>query len=128
MSVSMTHYFGIGLKLTDKEIDDFDKYNDFEDKYPQYSRYEFMRKTTETKSNIRLIVDGMNGLYAYLMYVIKETGDEEMWSTECTKEFPFNSIESADVISELQTVYSLLNDGKELRASDVNIISLFHFS
>jgi hypothetical protein len=128
MSVSMTHYFGIGIKLTDKEIDDFDKYNDFEDKYPQYSRYEFMRRTTEAKSNVRLIVDGMNGLYAYLMYVIKETDGEEMWSTECTKEFPFNSIESADVISELQTVYSLLNDGKELRMSDINIISLFHFS
>lgn len=126
MSVSMTHYFGIGLKLTDDP--DFDKYEEFIDKYPQYSRYEFLRKTTSDVSNVRLIVDGMNGCYAYLVYVIKETEDEEMWSTECTKEFPFNSIESADVISELQTVYSLLNDGKELRASDVNIISLFHFS
>ena len=28
MSVDMTHYFGIGIKLTDKEIDNFDKYND----------------------------------------------------------------------------------------------------
>ena len=126
MSVSMTHYFGIGLKLTDDP--DFDKYEEFIDKYPQYSRYEFLRKTTSDVSNVRLIVDGMNGCYVYLVYVIKETEDEEMWSTECTKEFPFNSIESADVISELQTVYSLLNDGKELRASDVNIISLFHFS
>jgi hypothetical protein len=122
----MTHYFGIGLKLTDDP--DFDKYEEFIDKCPQYSRYEFIRKTTSDVSNVRLIVDGMCGTYAYLVYVIKETGDEEMWSTECTKEFPFNSIESADVISELQTVYSLLNDGKELRASDVNIISLFHFS
>ena len=126
MSVSMTHYFGIGLKLTDDP--DFDKYEEFIDKYPKYSRYEFLRKTTSDVSNVRLIVDGMNGCYAYLVYVIKETEDEEMWSTECTKEFPFNSIESADVISELQTVYSLLNDGKELRVSDVNIISLFHFS
>jgi hypothetical protein len=126
MSVSMTHYFGIGLKLTDNP--DFDKYEEFIDRYPQYSRYEFIRKTTPDVSNVRLIVDGMCGTYAYLVYVIKETGDEEMWSTECTKEFPFNSIESADVISELQTVYSLLNDGEELRASDVNIISLFHFS
>ena len=126
MSVSMTHYFGIGLKLTDDP--DFDKYEEFIDKYPQYSRYEFLRKTTSDVSNVRVIVDGMNGCYAYLVYVIKEAEDEEMWSTECTKEFSFNSIESADVISELQTVYSLLNDGKELRASDVNIISLFHFS
>ena len=128
MSVSMTHYFGIGIKLTDKEIDNFDKYNDFEDKYPQYSRYEFMRRTTEANSNIRLIVDGMNGCYAYLIYVIKETEDEEMWSTECTKEFPLNSIDSANAIGELQEVYSLLEGGKELRVQDVNIISLFHFS
>ena len=126
MSVDMTHYFGVGLKLTDDP--DFDRLHDFEDKYPQYSVYEFMRKTTEAKSNIRLIVDGMNGLYAYLMYVIKETDGEEMWSTECTKEFPFNSIESADVISELQEVYSNLNDGKELRTANISIISLFHFS
>ena len=126
MSVSMTHYFGIGLKLTDNP--DFDKYEDFIDKYPQYSRYEFIRNRTETSSNIRLIVDGMNGCYAYLVYLIKETEDEEMWSTECTKEFPLNSIESASAISELQEVYSLLEDGKELRVQDINIISLFHFS
>lgn len=126
MSVDMTHYFGVGLKLTDDP--DFDRLHDFEDKYPQYSVYEFMRKTTEAKSNIRLIVDGMCGTYAYLMHVIKETDGEDMWSTECTKEFPFNSIALAEVISELQEVYPLLNEGKELKASEVNIISLFHFS
>ena len=126
MSVSMTHYFGIGLKLTDNPY--FDKLEEFEENYPQYSRYQFIRDKTDIKSNIRLIVDGMNGLYVYLVYVIKKTEDEEMWSTNCTKEFPFNSIESADVISELQTVYSLLEGGKELRVQDVNIISLFHFS
>jgi hypothetical protein len=126
MSVSMTHYFGIGFKLTDDQ--DFDKYEEFIDKYPQYSRYEFLRKTTEATSNIRLIVDGMNGDYAYLMYVINEVEQYDMYSNSATSEFPFNSIESADVISELQTVYSIINDGKELRASDVNIISLFHCS
>lgn len=126
MGVDLTHYLGIGLKLTDDP--DFDKYDEFIDRYPQYSRYEFIQCTTENKSDIRLIVDGMNGLYAYLMYVIKETRDEEMWSTECTKEFPFNSIDSANVISELQEVYSKLNNGKELKVQDINIISLFHFS
>ena len=70
----------------------------------------------------------MNGCYAYLAYVIKETEDEEMWSTECTKEFPLNSIDSANAISELQEVYSLLESRKELRVQDINIISLFHFS
>ena len=126
MSVDITHYFGIGVKLTDNP--DFDKYEEFEENYPQYSRYQFIRDKTKVKSNVRLIVDGMNGFYAYLMYVIKEVELEDMWGSQSTAEFPFNSIESAAVISELQEVYSLLNEGKELRASDVNIISLFHFS
>ena len=126
MSVDLTHYLGIGVKLSDDP--DFDKFDAIEEKYPQYSQYEFIRNTTEVKSNIRLIVDGMNGDYAYLMYVINEVEQEDMYSSRATSEFPFNSIESADVISELQTVYSLFNDGKELRASDVNIISLFHCS
>jgi hypothetical protein len=126
MSVDLTHYLGIGVKLSDDP--DFDKFDAIEEKYPQYSQYEFIRKGAEIKSNIRLIVDGMNGDYAYLMYVINEVEQEDMYSSRTTSEFPFNSIESADVISELQTVYSLFNDGKELRASDVNIISLFHCS
>jgi hypothetical protein len=126
MSVDLTHYLGIGVKLSDDP--DFDKFDAIEEKYPQYSQYEFIRNTTEVKSNVRLIVDGMNGDYAYLMYVINEVEQEDMYSSRATSEFPFNSIESADVISELQTVYSLFNDGKELRASDVNIISLFHCS
>lgn len=126
MSVDLTHYLGIGVKLSDDP--DFDKFDAIEEKYPQYSQYEFIRETAEAKSNIRLIVDGMNGDYAYLMYVINEVEQEDMYSSRATNEFPFNSIESTDVISELQTVYSLLNDGKELRASDVNIISLFHCS
>jgi hypothetical protein len=126
MSVDLTHYLGIGVKLSDDP--DFDKFDAIEEKYPQYSQYEFIRKGAEIKSNIRLIVDGMNGDYAYLMYVINEVEQEDMYGSKATSEFPFNSIESADVISELQTVYSLFNDGKELRASDVNIISLFHCS
>ena len=76
MSVDITHYFGIGVKLTDDP--DFDKYETILVKYPQYSQYEFIRQTTATQSNIRLIVDGMNGRYAYLEYIIKETDAEDM--------------------------------------------------
>lgn len=126
MSVDITHYLGIGVKLTDSP--DFDLYDEIIDKYPQYSRYEFLRKTTETKSNIRLIVDGMNGDYAYLMYVINEVEQCEMYSNSATSEFPFNTLESEAAIKELQEAYPLFNEGKELSIKDVKIISLFHCS
>ena len=126
MGVDITHYFGIGVKLTDDP--DFDKFETILDNYPQYSQYEFIRQTTATQSNIRLIVDGMNGRYAYLLYMIKETDIENMWKYSATIEFPFNSIKSADVVKELQEAYSLFADGKELRIQNIKIISLFHAS
>lgn len=126
MSVDITHYLGIGVKLTDNP--DFDLYDEIIDKYPQYSRYEFLRKTTEAKSNVRLIVDGMNGDYAYLMYVINEVEQYEMYSNSATSEFPFNTLESEAAIKELQEAYPLFNEGKELSIKDVKIISLFHAS
>ena len=126
MSVDITYYFGIGVKLTDNP--DFDKYENILANYSQYSQYEFIRQTTATQSNIRLIVDGMNGRYAYLVYVIKETDTEDMWKNLTTVEFPFNSIKSADIVKELQEVYSLFADEKELRTQNIKIISLFHTS
>ena len=126
MGIDITHYFGIGVKLTDDP--DFDKYETILVKYPQYSQYEFIRQTTAIQSNIRLIVDGMNGRYAYLAYMIKETDTEDMWKYSATIEFPFNSINSADVVKELQEVYSLFADGKELKTQNIKIISLFHAS
>ena len=126
MSVDLTHYLGIGIKLSDDP--DFDFYEDVIDKNPQYSNYEFIRETTNIKSNIRFIVDGMNGFYAYLMYVINEVEQYDMYSNSATSEFPFNTLESEVAIKELQEAYPLFNKGKELSIKDVKIISLFHAS
>lgn len=126
MSVDLTHYLGIGVKLSDDP--DFDKFDAIEEKYPQYSQYEFIRETAEVKSNIRLIVDGMNGDYAYLMYVINEVEQEDMYSSRATSEFPFNTVEPEAAIKELQEAYPIFNEGKELSIKDVKIISLFHCS
>ena len=41
MSVDLTHYLGIGLKLSNDP--DFDFYEEVIDKNPQYSNYEFIR-------------------------------------------------------------------------------------
>ena len=126
MSVDLTHYLGIGIKLSDDP--DFDFYEEVIGKNPQYSNYEFIRETTDNKSNIRFIVDGMNGFYAYLMYVINEVEQYDMYSNSATSEFPFNTLESEAAIKELQEAYPLFNEGKELSIKDVKIISLFHAS
>jgi hypothetical protein len=124
MGVGLTHYLGIGVKLPV----DFDKYDTLLDQYPQYSNYEFIRETTDIKSNVRFIVDGMNGFYAYLMYVINEVEQYDMYSNSAISEFPFNTLESEAAIKELQEAYPLFNEGKELSIKDVKIISLFHCS
>lgn len=123
MSVDITHFFGIGIKLSDNP--DFDKYDEIIDKYPQYSRYSFIRHSSEIKSNVRLIVDGMNGDYAYLMYVINEVEQEDMYSNSATSEFPFNTLDASYIISQLQEAYPLFTN-EELRIQDLKMISLFH--
>lgn len=124
MSVDLTHYLGIGIKLPV----DFDKYDELIDQYPQYSNYEFIRNKSNVKSKVRLIEDGMNGFYTYLLYVINEVEQNNMYSTRATSEFPFNTLDSETAIKELQEVYPLFNEGKELSIKDVKIISLFHVS
>ena len=123
MSVDLTHYFGIGLQIPV----DFDKYDEIIDKYPQYSNFNFIRKTTDTKSNIRLIEDGMNGDYTYLLYLLKETEQEEMYSNESLGILYVDNIEMTNALDELQEVYPLFMD-EELQTKNVKIISLFHCS
>ena len=110
MSVDLTHYFGIGLQIPV----DFDKYDE-------------IRKTTDNKSNIRLIEDGMNGDYTYLMYLLKETEQEEMYSNESLGFLCVDNIEMTKALDELQEVYTLFMD-EELQIKNVKIISLFHCS
>lgn len=126
MSVDITHYFGIGVLLTNNP--DWDLLDMIEEKYPQYSRYEFVREHSDIKTNIRLINDGMNGMYSYLMYVINEVEMEDMYSSKGTADFPIDNINMSDIIKELQEAYPIFNDNKELKISDIKFISLFHCS
>ena len=115
MSVDVTHYFGVGIAL-----DPNGDYWDFTEEHPEYDRYFFR----DGETRVRLIVDGMCGDYVYLMYVINKT--DALYSSSATKEFALNSLESSNIIKELQEAYPLLTGGKELPIKDVKIISLFH--
>lgn len=117
MSVDLTHYLGIGVAV------DPDKgFWDILDEHPEYDQY--TRKSNKTR--VRLITDGMCGNYAYLIYLLNQTEQYEMWNDSATKEFPLNTVETQNAIKELQEAYPLFNNGEELSISKLKIISLFH--
>lgn len=128
MSVDIKHYFGVGLQLEFNDEKYFDYYEEIEEAHPEYSQWLHERNTTDLKSNVRLIVDGMCGNYVYLIYVIKEVAQEDMYNVEATVEFPFNNIDSQAIVEELQKAYPIFNEDKELPIKDLKMISLFHAS
>ena len=70
MSVYITHYLGIGYKLDYHENEE--KIDAFLDKHPEYSKYEF-ENPNANKPGLQIIMDGMNGTYIYIMYVLNKT-------------------------------------------------------
>jgi hypothetical protein len=75
MSVDCTGYIGYTVTLKrDLDSDDFDFFNDFDDEHGEYSQFDFKSKT---KERTRLIVDGMSGDFARLVYV--EHKIEDCW-------------------------------------------------
>lgn len=66
MSVDCTGYVGYTVNLKrDLDSDDFDFFNEFDDEHKEYSMWEH-RKPTE---KVRLVIDGMSGDFARLIYV-----------------------------------------------------------
>ena len=124
MSVDVTHYFGVGIELPV----DFDLYDEVINSYPQYSPYKFIRNTTNERSKVRLIEDGMNGSYTYLMFVICETHQEDMFDSDFTVKMPLDYLDTSNVLHELKEAYPKFTGGKELPLDEVHIISLFHVS
>lgn len=67
MSVDCTGYIGYTVTLKrDLDSDDFDFFNDFDDEHGEYSQWDFKSKN---KERTRLVVDGMSGDFARLIYV-----------------------------------------------------------
>ena len=124
MSVSMTHYLGFGISLGEP---DFDKVDLVEKEHPEYSAYEFVRDKTDIKSNVRLIVDGMCGNYSYLIYVIKELTDEELYCAEASYELPlYHFLEDSEIIKDLVKAYCDINNDEIIPFENIRLISLFH--
>ena len=109
MSVECTGYIGYTITLKrDLDSDDFDFFNDFDDEHGEYSQWDFKNKS---KDRVRLVVDGMNGEFARLVYV--EHKIEDCW-VNGKDYFPLNSaIVPENVYEELNKAYIYLYN-KEL--------------
>jgi hypothetical protein len=122
MSVDCTGYIGYTVTLKrDLDSDDFDFFNDFDDEHSEYSQWEFKKKD---KERTRLVVDGMSGDFARLIYV--EHKIEDCW-VDGKDYFPLRGDHiPEDVYNELNKAYRLMYD-KDLDKSLIEYALWFLF-
>lgn len=123
MSESITHYLGIGYKLDyDKNTDKIDA---FLDKHPEYSEYQFENPNADKR--LQIIVDGMNGNYIYIMYVLRKADQEDMYSSSADANISLiNTIPESDVALAARRLYHRIFPDENVQ--NPYLISLFHYS
>ncbi len=121
MSVDCTGYVGYTVTLKeDLSHTDFDFFNNFEDEHNEYSMWEHKRPTEK----VRLIIDGMNGSFARLIFVDEKF--EDCWING--KEYFSLRSQSVpdDVYEQLNKAYKLMY-GKDLDKSLIEYSLWFLF-
>ncbi len=78
MGVELTHYLGIGYKLDYDENEE--KIDAFLDEHPEYSDYTFLNPNAD-RPGLQIITDGMNGSYIYVIYVLKNVEQDDLYSS-----------------------------------------------
>lgn len=121
MSVDCTGYIGYTVTLKrDLNSDDFDFFNDFDDEHKEYSMWEH-RKPTE---RVRLVIDGMGGNFARLIYV--EHKIEDCWINGKDYFALHSSTIPDDIYEEMNKAYRLMYD-KDLDKSLIEYALWFLF-
>ena len=122
MSVDCTEYVGYTVTLKrDLNSDDFDFFNDFDDEHEEYSMWEYKKPTEK----VRLIIDGMCGEFARLIYVDYKIED---CFVDGKDYFELrNAPIPDDVYVELNQAYRLMYD-KDLDKSLIEYALWFLFS
>lgn len=118
MSVSVDKYFGWTIDLkTDLNCNDFDFYHKFIDKHPNLDQWKNCMP-----NEIKLILDGMNGLFARLVYVLSVSYDVA-WVDEdndILNDTLKENIVPENIFKELNTIYTQLT-GQELQKEKVKL-------
>lgn len=104
MSVSLTHYLGIGFKLNYDSNEE--KIYAFLDEHPEYSEYKHLNPNAD-KQGLQIITDGMNGNYIYILYVLKRVRQDELYSSGADFSIRLLDIDKHD---ECQAVWILYKE------------------
>lgn len=91
MSVDITHYLGIGYQLDYDE--NIDRVDSFLDEHLEFSEYSFQNPNAD-KPGLQIIIDGMNGSYIYVMYVLHKADHEDMYGYSGSTEISLAGISS----------------------------------
>jgi len=123
MSTELTHYLGIGYKLDYDE--NIKKIDAFLDEHKEYEEYSFLNPNAD-KPGLQIIVDGMNGNYIYVIYVLKKVEQDELYSSMA--DFSMRIFDVADCVA-VDAVCDLYKDifGKYYDGDDAPcLVSFFH--
>jgi hypothetical protein len=121
VSVDCIGYVGYTVTLKrDLNSDDFDFFNDFEDEHKEYSMWEHKKPTEK----VRLVIDGMNGDFARLIFVDEKI--EDCW-IDGKDYFALRSqAVTDDVYEQLNKAYKLMYN-KDLDKSLIEYALWFLF-
>lgn len=114
MSVECRILTGLTLEL-ERDIDDFRKLHDFEEKYPELDEYNYHREDREGK--LLLIYDGMCGEFARLIKVDKYIDGGNLGDYNEFIELPALSQWDPELTSQMKKLYEEYT-GKSVNPTD----------
>lgn len=122
MSVNCEAYIGFTVNIAENlSHDEFETFDEYNMQYPEYNRYNH-----NFKSRVRLIVDGMNGFYARLVYIDKFIDEISMGFANHYSKLRAVPVPD-DVYRDLNTAYEKLMH-KKLDKGDVEYAFWLHFT
>lgn len=103
MSVSCNILIGYTVTLKNSlNSEDFDFFNDFIENNPEYNQF-------NSKNTVQLVIDGMSGNYARLVYV--DHKERDCYPESCVDYIPLRlSPVPDDIYDKLNTAYTKLYD------------------
>lgn len=117
MSVEWKAYLGYTVNVKNNiSNEDFEIYDAFLNEHPEYNRY-------DAENRVSLVVDGMNGQYARLIFALKTFDDA--WEGDYYKIYGQTAFEP--VYSQLTEAYHLLT-GNLLDPTAVELALWFNYS
>jgi hypothetical protein len=123
MSVDCEVFIGYTVNLKeDLTNEDFEFFENFTDSHREYSVF-----NRNSDSKVKFVEDGMNGLYARLVYIDKRLDSEDFYRADNFFSASKSPNNFDEVYEELNKAYRLMY-GKDLEKSQVEYAVWFHIS